>query len=90
MEGEGALEPKRASLKVASLSTLDATTPLWPASPLSPFRSSGAICSSLLAPASPAKQQCEPQNCMPQSEQQTQCKTLMAALHFAQSCLSRD
>ena len=51
VEGEGALEPKRASLKVASLSTLEAKTPLWPASP---FRSKGAMCSSLLAAASPA------------------------------------
>lgn len=52
MDGEGALEPSSASLNTASLSALDATTPLWPASP---FRSRGAICRPLLAPASPVQ-----------------------------------
>ena len=52
MDGEGALEPSSASLKTASLSALEATAPLWPARP---FRSRGAICSPLLAPASPVQ-----------------------------------
>lgn len=53
MDGDGALDPSSASLKVASLSTLDAIGA--PFVPTEPCKSSGLISSAALPPASPAK-----------------------------------